>query len=843
MCFLKTARMPDRPASAVETAALLAAIVQSTDDAIISTDATGILRSWNRAAENLYGYRACEALGRPNRLIIPADRFDEEDEVVRRVLGGQNLPSFETVRVRRDGTRVDVYLTASAIRHPDGRIVGISKISRDITGRKRSDEIRREALEASRRLAIVVESSDDAIVTKDLNGIVRSWNPAAERMFGYTADEAIGRSIRLIIPSGREDEEISVLDRVARGERIDHYETIRRRKDGVEVPISLTVSPIRNEHGVVIGASKIARDITERKRSEEARERDHRRAAFLGQIAETLSESLDYDETLKRVVTLAVPAIADWCAVDVVQDDGEIARLAVAHRDRAKIELGTEVRRRYEDPTAPYAVQQVVRTATPALISDITDEMVVAAANGDQERVALVRSLGLRSYLCVPLVTSGGTVGALTLATAESGRRYTEDDLRFAQDIAYRAALGVENARSYEQLRRANRFKDEFLATLSHELRTPLTAILGYARMGTDGIVTGEKLTQALQTIERNATVLTQMVEDMLDVSRIVAGKMRLNVQPVELPLIIREAIETIKPAADAKRIKVQAVIDPQVGPISGDPDRLRQIVWNLLSNSVKFTPKEGHVQIRLERINSNVEITISDTGIGIDAGFLPHVFERFRQADAGSTRQQAGLGLGLAIVRNLVDLHGGTVSASSGGPGTGTTFRVTLPVMIVQTAPIEEKRVHPRHERARSFEGLQDLTGTHVFAVDNEPDALALLIDILESAGARVTTATTGAAALERIHASKPDVVLADLGMPLMDGFEFIQRLRQSSDRVVRETPAAVLTAYGRSEDRARSLQEGFEMHLAKPIDPVELASAVKALARRRRFGEAQDG
>jgi CheY-like chemotaxis protein len=325
------------------------------------------------------------------------------------------------------------------------------------------------------------------------------------------------------------------------------------------------------------------------------------------------------------------------------------------------------------------------------------------------------------------------------------------------------------------------------------------------------------------------------MVEDILDVSRIVAGKMRLNVQPVEVPLILHEAIETIKPAADAKRIKLQSVIDPQVGPISGDPDRLRQIVWNLLSNAIKFTPKEGHVQVRLERINSSVEITVSDTGIGIDSDLLPHIFERFRQGGGGIVRQHAGLGLGLAIVRNLVDLHGGTVYASSGGPGTGATFRVRLPVMIVHPALREEKRVHPKHERARSFERLPDLDGTHVLAVDDEPDALALLVDILEAAGARVTTATSGAAALEKIASVKPDVVLADLGMPLMDGFEFIQLLRQSPDRGVRDTPAAALTAYGRSEDRARSLQAGFEMHLGKPVDPIELASAVRALARRR--------
>jgi PAS domain S-box-containing protein len=692
-----------------------------------------------------------------------------------------------------------------------------------------------QAPDAARRLAAIIETSDDAIVAKDLQSTILAWNPAAERMFGYTAEEAIGSSIRIIIPPDRQDEEAAVLDRIRRGERVDHYETIRQRKDGSAVAISLTVSPIRDDRGVVIGASKIARDITERKRAEQEREREHRRVVFFARVAETLSKTLDYQQTLKNIAALAVPHIADWCAVDVVQEDAEIAQLAVAHVDSAKVKLASEIRRRYENPSAPYSVPYVIRTGTPALIPEVSDAMIVAAAQGDQERIAMVKSLGLTSYLCVPMMSGGRVKGALTLATGESGRRYNEDDLRFAQDLAARAALAVENALSYGEVQRANRVKDEFLGTLSHELRTPLNAIVGYARIARSGMITGDQMPRALETIERNAAALTQIVEDILDVSRIVAGKMRLNVQPVELPLVLHEAIETMTPAAEAKHIRIRPVIDPHVGPISGDPDRLRQIIWNLLSNAIKFTPKDGQIQIRLERINSSVEITVSDTGVGIAPDFLPYVFERFRQGEGGTSRQHSGLGLGLSIVRNLVELHGGTVSASSNGPDTGATFRVRLPMMIVHPALPSEKRVHPRHERpVRPAGPLPDLNGVHVLAVDDEPDSLRLLTEILGAAGARVTTASSGAAALEKIEQLKPNVVLADLGMPLMDGFELIQRLRQSADARVREIPAAALTAYGRTEDRARTLQSGFEMHLAKPIDPVELASAVQALARR---------
>ena len=696
-----------------------------------------------------------------------------------------------------------------------------------------------QAPDAAHRLAAIIETSDDAIVAKDLQSTILSWNPAAERMFGYTAEEAVGQSIRIIIPPDRQDEEDAVLDRIRRGDRVDHYETIRQRKDGSRVAISLTVSPIRDDRGIVIGASKIARDITERKRAEQEREREQRRVVFFARVAETLSRTLDYYETLKSIAALVVPDVADWCAVDVVQQDGELARLAVAHVDPAKVELANEVRRRYENPSAPYSVPYVIRTGTPALIPEVTDAMIVAAAQGDQERISMVRSLGLTSYLCVPMMSGGRVEGALTLATGESGRRYDQDDLLFAQDLAARAALAVENARSYDELQRANRVKDDFLGTLSHELRTPLNAILGYARIARGGMIAPDQMPRALETIERNAAALTQMVEDILDVSRIVAGKMRLDVQPVELPLVLHEAVETMTPAAEAKQIRIRPVVDPHVGPISGDPDRLRQIIWNLLSNAIKFTGKEGQIQIRLERVDSSVEITVSDTGIGIAPDLLPHIFERFRQGEGGTSRQHSGLGLGLAIVKNLVELHGGTVSASSNGPGTGATFRVRLPVMIVHTALPPEKRVHPRHERRPPIGPLPDLNGVHVLAVDDEPDSLRLLTEILMAAGARVSTASSAAAALDRIQQLKPDVVLTDLGMPLMDGFELIERLRQSADARVRETPAAALTAFGRTEDRARSLQSGFEMHLAKPVDPVELASAVQALARRRFTGD----
>jgi signal transduction histidine kinase/ActR/RegA family two-component response regulator len=468
------------------------------------------------------------------------------------------------------------------------------------------------------------------------------------------------------------------------------------------------------------------------------------------------------------------------------------------------------------------------------MVKEISDDMIVAAAHGDEERIGLIRSLGIRSYMIVPLTAHGRTFGALTLATAESGRVYSDDDFRFAQDVAFRAALAVDNARAYEEAQTANRLKDEFLATLSHELRTPLNAILGYSRLLHSGMMTADKHQHALQTLERNATALTQIVGDILDVSRIISGKVRLNVQPIELPSVVSDAVESLLPAADAKRIRVQTILDPRAAPISGDPDRLQQIVWNLVSNAVKFTPKEGVVQVRLERVDSHVEIVVSDSGIGIPSEFLPHIFERFRQADSATTREHGGLGLGLAIVRHLVELHGGTIRAASGGRDAGSTFRVRLPLMSVHQETPVERRGQPTTAAVPMDPELPDLTGLSVLTVDDDADARTLVCETLETRGARVLAVDSAEKALDSLGRHRADVMIADIGMAHSDGFELIKRVRQSTDPAVREVPAAALTAYARSEDRMKVLQSGFQMHLAKPVDPAELVIAVAALAKR---------
>jgi PAS domain S-box-containing protein len=786
----------------------LAKIVDSSDDAIVSKDLNGTILSWNAAAERMFGYTSEEAVGRSIRMIIPDDRQSEEDFVLGQIRAGQAVRHHETIRQRKNGTQIPISLTVSPIYDDQGHVIGASKIARDITDRKDADR-------NLKRLAAVVESSDDAIVAKDLNSTIIAWNRAAERMFGYTAEEAIGRSVRMIIPDDLQPEEDMVLGRIRSGGLVDHYETRRRRKDGSEVLVSLTVSPIVDETGRVTGASKIARDITEQSRLRAAAREQTLVTERLSETGATVAASLDRHTIVQRVVDAATSLTqAEFGAFvhDVgAATDYTLSSHAVPPRDVVKRFL----ERRWDTlVTSTFSRDGAIR------LDDVHDA-------ADARWV-------IRSFLAVPVKTAAGEVLGGLLFGSSASSAFSDQHERIASAIAAWASLALENARLYLAARDADRLKDEFLAVLSHELRTPLNAIVGYARMLRGGFLSGVKMERGLETLERNANALTQIVEDVLDISRIVAGKIRLDVQPVDLSTIVQNAASTVQPAADAKSIRIETIVDPGVGPVSGDPGRLQQVAWNLLTNAVKFTPKNGRVQVRVERVNSHIEVAVSDTGVGINPEFLPYVFERFRQADGSLSRKAGGLGLGLSIVRHIVEMHGGSVLAASDGEGRGATFKVRLPLMIVHASTAEGKREHPRTEAAPPLAALADLTGVRVMAVDDEEDALGLLRVVLEAAGAEVITSSSAEAALDRIAAARPHVLVVDLGMPAVDGFQFITRLRGSDDAEIRNIPAAALTAFARSEDRTKALRSGFEMHLAKPVDPGELVASVATLVRR---------
>jgi CheY-like chemotaxis protein len=377
--------------------------------------------------------------------------------------------------------------------------------------------------------------------------------------------------------------------------------------------------------------------------------------------------------------------------------------------------------------------------------------------------------------------------------------------------------------------------KDDFLATLGHELRTPLNAILGYAQLLRAGSIAPAELPEAIEVIERNARTQTQIIEDLLDLSRIVSGKIRLDVQRVDLATVVTAAVDTVKPAAENKGVRLTAVLDPLVGPVRGDPSRLQQVVWNLLSNSIKFTPRRGKVQVALERVNSHVEIVVSDTGQGITPEFLPHVFDRFRQADASSTRRHGGLGIGLSIVKQLVELHGGTVRAKSPGPGLGATFIVALPLSAAHEDESEPTRTHPKapSDPADACDQV-DLTGVRVLVVDDEPDSRQLIARILEACHAEVDTAASCDQALALVRDGPPDVLISDIGMPDRDGYELIRAIRALPADRGGNVRAAALSAFARSEDRRRAMLAGFQTHVAKPVEPPELLAVVASLANR---------
>ncbi|MBO0858984.1 MAG: PAS domain S-box protein [Chloracidobacterium sp.] len=551
---------------------------------------------------------------------------------------------------------------ARPLRSAEGEIFKWFGSNTDIEDQKRVEASLRESEAAEAYIAAIVESSDDAIISSDLQGAIRSWNHGAEKLYGYTEAEAIGEQISMLIPPGNRHEESLILGRIGKGERISHYETIRRRKDGTDIDVSLTASPVKNQAGDVIGMSKTARDITWRKSAESERER---------------------------------------------------------------------------------------------------------------------------------------------LLARESEARADAEE--------------------------ANRLKDEFLATISHELRSPLNAILGWARLLRDPSVREEQLERALEIIERNSQAQARLIEDLLDVSRIVSGKLSVEMRPVAMNSIVQGVVADMHPSAEAKNIDLRLIEDGEIN-LTGDADRLQQVVWNLLSNAIKFTPEGGRIEVELKSVGERAELRVSDTGRGINSEFLPHVFDRFSQATGRDSRARAGLGLGLTIVRYIVEAHGGSVKAESAGFGHGATFTCAFPLAGAEVEAVPAVEIHEPHI-AVSEE--QSLKGVKVLVVDDDEDARDVLRAALNCYGAEVTTVTGAPQALDTLASEKIDVLVSDINMPGMDGYELIRRVRAMAPEQGGLIPAIALTAYARAEDRLRALQSGYQTHVPKPVEPAELEIVVATLAK----------
>jgi PAS domain S-box-containing protein len=584
-----------------------------------------------------------------------------------------------------------------------------------------------------------------------------------------------------------------------------------------------------------LGYVGIVMDITDRKRAEGALRRTEQTSRFLANVSVALSDMSEYRAALRKLASLAVPFFADWCAVDVAGADGLLERLVVAHTRPDLAQLGHDIARRWparaDDRFGP---AHVLRTGQPEMMDDPQEWLLVEG--GDPERHRALRELGFESFICVPIRVREQTLATATFGIGDETRRYRPADLRVAEDLAHRVAVAIANADLYHAALEADRRKDEFLATLSHELRTPLNAIVGWSHVLRDGTGSPETVRKAAETIHRNAQVQAQLISDILDVSRIVAGKVRLDLRPVNLSSVIEAALDTVRPAAQARGVRVEVVLDPAAGPISGDAERLQQVIWNLLSNAIKFVPeKDGRVHVRLEAVNSHVRLTVEDNGPGIEPRFLPFVFERFRQEDASSTRRHQGLGLGLAIVRHLVELHGGTVAADNRAERTGAIFTVELPRRSVAVDAVTIQR-HPHAEEPAWLEDAPALAGVKVVVIDDQPDARELVKAVLERCGASVTAVGSAREGLEAVRGERPHVVLADVEMPGESGYDFVRQLRELPASQGGQTPAAALTAYATAQDRMNALRAGFQIHIPKPVQPAELAAVVASLFRTPR-------
>ncbi len=452
--------------------------------------------------------------------------------------------------------------------------------------------------------------------------------------------------------------------------------------------------------------------------------------------------------------------------------------------------------------------------------------VIMFTGTGTEEVAVEAMKSGLDDYI----VKSPQHYGRLPIAVRSALAR--AEQRRYTASLESRLQTMLDRERTARAAAEAaSLMKDEFLATLSHELRTPLNAIVGWTHLLRSGTLSGEKLQRAVETIERNAYAQARLIDDLLDVSAIVSGKMSLEVRPVELAKVVEAVLEGVRPAADAKGIRLQVALDPDAGPVPGDAARLQQVVWNLLSNAVKFTPVGGRVRVGLERRGGHARLSVHDSGVGIEPDFLPHVFEPFRQADSGTTRAQGGLGLGLAIVRRLVELHGGSARAESDGPGQGATFVVDLPLLAG-----EPERRTPEAPQVEEGNGAPDLAGLRVLVVDDEPDSRDLMAVALEEKGAEVMAVDSAVRARGAFDGFRPDVLVSDIAMAEQDGYDLIRWVRDLPPERGGAVPAAAVTAYARSEDRRRALLAGFNMHLSKPFDPGELLAVVASLGGRVR-------
>ena len=958
----------------------LAAIVESSDDAIISKAPDGTILSWNAGAERLYGYSAHEVVGKSFSLLVLPEHADEVTQIISRLQCGERIEHFESVRVRKDGKHILVSISYSPIQDEQGRLVGAAAIARDITDYQRAEGRRNARLaiaEALTRADGILDASPlilravcrnlgwdvGALWTVDENNRVlrcldvwhreglglepfaefsrrsefppgaglpgRVWSsgqpawigdvrldgnfprapvavpldlhsalgfpvllrgqvlgvveffsrevrePDADLLeVGTTIGAQIGQFIErkrveealresenrfarfmqylpgLAWIKDREGRYVFANEAAAKAFQTSPAELVGRTDDelfdpataaqfkrndrqaldsgtGIQVVENLehpdrnlhyslvTKFPIPGQDATPVLVGGMAIDITDHKRAEQA-------LRFLADASESLAEVVDYKTTLEKIVSLAIPQFADWCVIDMIEADGSLRRMAVADANPANVERIFDLDRRFPTgPRTPYGRYRVLRTGMSEMMAEIPDTVLVKLAQND-EHLRVLRSLRMSSYIGVPLRLRDRTVGVLSLVMSESGRRYRPEDLALAEELARRAAIAIENARLYAELKEADRLKDEFLAMLAHELRNPLAPIRNALYILKQPQLDPASAAQARETAERQVQHMAVLLDDLLDVSRVSRGRIVLNEEPVDIVALAKRTVEAVRPFVERREHRMTVSFPARPLRVLGDPHRLEQILTNLLNNAAKYTDPGGTIWLTVHHENQHALLRVRDTGIGIAPEMLPRVFDLFVQAERRLERAQGGVGIGLTLVRKLAELHGGTVEAHSAGLACGSEFVVRLPALPEETAP---------RELAKRNEGKvsSDLPRARVLIVDDNHDAANTLGMLLSLSGQEVQTAKDGAAALLAAAAWQPDIVFLDIGMPGMNGYEVARRLRQgAADKV--PTLVAV-TGWGQEEDRRRSREAGFDHHLVKPIEFDDLERLLRGL------------
>ena len=888
----------------------LKCLLEANVDGIIAFDRDCRYTTWNRAMERISGVKREDVLGQRAFDLFPCLQENGDEKYFYEALAGRSVVAENrSYKIEQTGKHgyYDGYYSP---RHDEnGAVIGGVAIIRDVTERKLAEA---SALDDHRRLAFHVENTPLAVIEWDHEFKVRRWSPAAQRLFGWKADEVLGKHFSewsFVVP-----EDLEAVNQVGQRQNEGHERHgISRNRNYTKLGNILHCewynSALYSETGKLISVLSLVLDVTVAKRIEDALRKSEAQYRLLfesnpqpmwvydietlGFLAVNDAAVHHYGYSRAEFLTMSIKDIRPPEDVQLLSNYLASATAEVDYagewRHRKKdgttiiVEI-TATRLKFAGRRAEFVLAQDVterKRAEKALrisedrYRDLVDNSHELICTHDLDGKVLsvnpwaARVLGYPRERLVGInirdgllpeyrlqfddylrtvTTEGSARGVMKVRTASGETRLWEyyNTLRtegvetpivrgMAHDVTERRQALKREKEARLEAEAANRLKDEFLSTLSHELRTPLTAIVGWSDLLLHDEVAPHKRREAIETIARNANSQGQLINDLLEVSRIITGKLRLEFAECEPESVIQAAVEAVRPTAEAKGVKLQILLEPDSGSVFGDHERLQQIVWNLLSNAVKFTPHGGLVQVRLQRIESQVEIVVADTGVGINPEFLPHVFERFRQADGSTTRNYGGLGLGLAIVRHLVELHGGTVSVESAGENRGTTFSVRLPAMV--TASQEFSVTELMEEPATvidSRERKQPLGGLRVLVVDDEFDARTLLTTMLEGSGAQVLAVASAAEALDSMESWKPNVLIADIGMPVEDGYGLIRKVRALPNERGGLTPALALTAYARDDDRKRALSEGYQMHLAKPVDRIELATAITNLSKQ---------